>query len=70
VNFGETLLAYWPILTAAMAMLWWFSRAISNLENKNDRMDERMNDAEDKLTTIFSLYNNLISRMLDERKPK
>ena len=70
MNFGETLLAYWPILTAAMAMLWWFSRAISNLENKNDRMDERMNDAEDKLTTIFSLYNNLISRMLDERKPK
>jgi hypothetical protein len=70
VNFGETLLAYWPILTAAMAMLWWFSRAISNLENKNDRMDERMNDAEDKLTTIFSLDNNLIARMLDERKPK
>ena len=70
MNFGETLLAYWPINTAAMAMVWWFSRAISNLENKNDRMDERMNDAEDKLTTIFSLYNNLISRMLDERKPK
>jgi|TARA_B100001287_G_scaffold30828_1_gene22017 hypothetical protein len=70
MNFGETLLAYWPIITAAMAMVWWFSRAISNLENKNDRMDERMNDAEDKLTTIFSLYNNLISRMLDERKPK
>jgi len=51
-------------------MIWWFSRSISNLENKNDRMDERMQDAEDKLTTIFNLYNSLISRMLDERKPK
>lgn len=70
MNFGETLLAYWPILTAAMAMIWWFSRSVSNLENKNDRMDERMRDAEDKLTTIFNLYNSLISRMLDERKPK
>ena len=56
MNFGETLLAYWPILTAAMAIIWWFSRSVSHLENKTDRMDERLKDTESKITQLFTFF--------------
>lgn len=66
MNFGETLLAYWPILTAAMAMIWWFSRAVSSLENKTDRMDERLKDSESKITQLFTFFNQSTQRRLDK----
>ena len=66
MNFGETLLAYWPILTAAMAMIWWFSRSVSHLENKTDRMDERLKDSESKITQLFTFFNQSTQRRLDK----
>ena len=66
MNFGETLLAYWPILTAAMAMIWWFSHAISHLENKTDRMDERLKDSESKISQLFAFFNQMTQRRLDK----
>lgn len=66
MNFGETLLAYWPILTAAMAMIWWFSRSVSYLENKTDRMDERLKDTESKITQLFTFFNQMTQRRLDK----
>jgi len=66
MNFGETLLAYWPMLTAGMAMIWWFSRSISNLENKTDRMNERLKDSETKIMQLFTFFNQMTQRRLDK----
>lgn len=70
MNFGETLLQWWPVITLALAMAWWISRSISKLESQHDKLDTRMENAEDKLTTLFDLWNHHIDRLLNERKDK
>jgi hypothetical protein len=70
MNFGETLLQWWPVITLALAMAWWISRSISVLEAKNDKLDTRMENAEDKLTSLFELWNHHMDRLLNERKEK
>jgi len=70
MNFGDTLLQWWPVITLFLAMAWWISRSIARLESKNDKLDTRMENAEDKLTSLFDLWNHHIDRLLNERKPK
>lgn len=54
----------------ALGMAWWISRSISVLEAKNDKLDTRMQNVEDKVTSLFELWNHHMDRLLNERKDK
>lgn len=69
-SFGDTLLNWWPVITAFFVGAWWVSRSISKLESQNDKLDTRMKNAEDKLTALFDLWNHHIDRLLNERDKK
>jgi hypothetical protein len=69
-SFGDTLLNWWPVITAFFVGAWWVSRSIAKLEAQNDKLDTRMENAEKKLTSLFDLWNNHIDRLLNERDKK
>ena len=69
-SFGDTLLNWWPVITAFFVGAWWVSRSIGKLEAQNDKLDTRMKNAEDKLTSLFDLWNHHIDRLLNERDKK
>lgn len=69
-SFGDTLLNWWPVITAFFVGAWWVSRSIAKLESQNDKLDTRMKNAEDKLTALFDLWNHHIDRLLNERDKK
>jgi len=69
-SFGETLIMYWPIITLFLMGVWWVSRSIAKLESTIEKLETRMRNAEEKVVTLFELWNHHIDRLLNERKPK
>ncbi len=67
MNFGEILIMYWPVLTLFLAGVWWVTRSIARLENLIDRLETRMHGAEDKLVSLFDLWNHHIDRLLNKK---
>lgn len=66
MNFGETLLRYWPIITALAVMAWWVSKSIADLKAHNDKQDTRLDEHSGKIAALFDFYNDLIRRRLDK----
>lgn len=67
MNFGDTLLQWWPVITLFLAIAWWISRSIARLEALLDKLETRMHNAEEKIVTLFELWNHHIDRLLNER---
>jgi len=66
VNVGDTLLRWWPVITALGLMAWWISKSIADLKAHNDKQDARLDEHAGKITALFDLYNDLIRRRLDK----
>jgi len=67
MNFGETLLQWWPVITAFFVGAWWVSRNIAKLEAQNNTHEERLRQIDKKIEQLFSLWNHHIDRLLNER---
>ena len=66
MNVGDTLLRWWPVITALGLMAWWVSKSIADLKAHNDKQDARLDEHSGKITALFELYNDLIRRRLDK----
>jgi len=70
MNFGDTLLQWWPVITLFLGIAFWISRSIARLEALLDKLETRMHNAEEKIVTLFELWNHHIDRLLNERDRK
>ena len=66
MNVGDTLLRWWPVITALGLMAWWISKSIADLKAHNDKQDTRLDEHGGKITTLFDFYNDLVRRRLDK----
>jgi len=66
MDFGSTLLRWWPVIIAFGGMMWYISKSIQELKAHNDKQDTQIEENSKKITTLFNLYNELISRRLNK----
>jgi hypothetical protein len=66
MDFAETLLRWWPVIIAFGGMMWYISKSIQELKAHNDKQDTQIEENSKKITTLFNLYNELISRRLNK----
>ena len=66
MDFGDTLLRWWPVIGAFAAMGWYVSKSLSDLKAHNDKQDTRLDEHAGKITTLFDFYNSLINRRLNK----
>jgi hypothetical protein len=66
MNFGDTLLRWWPVVTALAVMAWWVSKSISELKSHNDKQDTQIEENTKKITQLFTFFNDLTRRRLDK----
>lgn len=66
MNFGDTLLRWWPVIGAFAAMGWYVSKSLSELKSHNDKQDTQIEENTKKITTLFDFYNSLINRRLNK----
>lgn len=65
MDFGETLLRWWPVIAFGAAMAWWVSKSIGDLKGHNDKQDAWIDENSKKITELFKLYNAMVERRLD-----
>lgn len=66
MNFGDTLLRWWPVIGAFAAMGWYVSKSLADLKAHNDKQDTQIEENSKKITSLFDFYNGLIRRRLDK----
>lgn len=66
MNFGDTLLRWWPVIGAFAAMAWYINKSLADLKAHNDKQDTRLDEHSGKITVLFEFYNDLIRRRLDK----
>jgi hypothetical protein len=66
MNFGDTLLNWWPVIGAFAAMGWYVSKSLADLKAHNDKQDTQIEENSKKITSLFDFYNGLIRRRLDK----
>ena len=66
MDFGSTLLRWWPVIIAFGGMMWYISKSIQELKAHNDKQDTQIEENSKKIATLFNLYNELISRRLNK----
>lgn len=66
MDFASTLLRWWPVIIAFGGMMWYISKSIQELKAHNDKQDTQIEENSKKITTLFNLYNELISRRLNK----
>jgi hypothetical protein len=66
MDFGSTLLRWWPVICAFAAMGWYISKSIQDLKAHNDKQDTQIAENSKKITSLFDFYNALINRRLDK----
>jgi hypothetical protein len=66
MNFGGTLLRWWPVIMAFAGMMWYVSKSIADLKGHNDKQDAWIDENTKKITSLFELHNETVKRRLDK----
>ena len=67
MDFGDTLLKWWPLLSFAGLVAYWGSTAINRLQSHNDKQDTQIAELTKKVEQLFILWNDgYIRRRLDK----
>ena len=66
MNFGDTLLRWWPVIIAFGGMMWYVSKSIADLKGHNEKQDEWISENTKKITSLFDLHNETVKRRLDK----
>ena len=66
MNFGDTLLQWWPVIAAGAGIMWYISKSIQELKAHNDKQDTQIEENSKKITTLFTFFNDLTRRRLDK----
>lgn len=66
MDFGDTLLRWWPVIGAFAAMAWYINKSLADLKAHNDKQDTQIAENSKKISSLFEFYNDLIRRRLDK----
>lgn len=66
MNFGDTLLRWWPVIGAFAAMAWYVSKSLADLKAHNDKQDTQIEENTKKITQLFTFFNDITRRRLDK----
>jgi len=64
--FAETLLQWWPVISAFALGFWWVSKSINDLRSHNDKQDTQIEENIKKITQLFTFFNDINRRRLDK----